>query len=167
MLIKELFKLGYNDILTYKSEYLYSINNYIKLSSDSLFFIDAGYKVNGVYLFPLSSPMHSIKGIVLLNEDEHSQLMASSLASKFEIEIIEQPKEVIIKRQYGMRKILQSEFDATRYVLRKGYPDFPSCPYGHTFKMLGYDTETKTYVRLAPRILKDKQLKTLEYKDLK
>jgi hypothetical protein len=29
--------------------------------------------------------------------------------------------------------------DTNRYVLRRGFPDFPSCPYGVEFSMLGYD----------------------------
>ena len=63
-----------------------------------------------------------------------------------------------------MRKILKSEFDSNRYILKIGFRDFPTCPYGNTFKMLGYDVETKEYVRLASAILKKKILNRVTYK---
>lgn len=164
--VKELLKLGYIDVLTYKNESLYLVNQEISLSSESLFFVDAGYKVKDSYIFPLSSPIHEIKGILLLNKYEYKEIISSSLASKFDVKIEnDEKKEIIIRRQYGMRKILKSEFDSTRYILRKGFPDFPSCPYGHTFKMLGYDMQTETYVRLVSSILKNKTLNTFKYKE--
>jgi len=156
--------LEYTDVLTYKDELLYLNNSEKTLYTTSLFFVDAGYSVNNIYMFALSAPLYDIKGIVLLNENEYKKLMRSSLTSKFEITIENKPNEVVIRRQYGMRKILKEEFDSQRYILRKGFPDFPACPYGHTFKMLGYDMQTKTYVRLAPAILKEHSLQTIEYK---
>ena len=163
-LSKILEKLGYIDILTYKNELLYLSNDEKTLCASSLFFIDAGYRLNNIYIFALTSPIHEIKGMVLLSSCEYKDLMDSSLASKFEIFIDNNPLEVVIRRQYGMKKILKNEFDSSRYILRKGFPDFPACPYGHTFKMLGYDMQTKTYVRLAPAILKEHSLQTIEYK---
>ena len=158
-------KLGYIDVLTYKNELLYLTHSEKTLCATSLFFIDAGYKVEGSYVFALSSPLHEIKGTVLLTSNEYQKLMISTIGSKFKIDIEDDPQEIIIHTQYGMRKIHKSEFDPRRYILRKGFPDFPACPYGHTFKMLGYDTEEKVYVRLTSSLLKDKTLETITYKE--
>jgi hypothetical protein len=48
-----------------------------------------------------------------------------------------------VPAKYGVPKVFKSEFneDPDRYVLRKGFPDFPECPYGESFSMLGYDTQ--------------------------
>ena len=63
-------------------------------------------------------------------------------------------------------KVHKSKFneDPHRYVLRKGFPDFPPCPFGQSFSMLGYDNQLKEYVWLTTRILKDKRLETVNYK---
>ena len=68
--------------------------------------------------------------------------------------------------KYGLKKIPPSEFDANsnRYVLRVGYPDFPECPVGITFSMLGFDEQAQEYIWLATSILKDSRLKRVEYK---
>ena len=87
-----------------------------------------------------------------------------SINKKENLEMSEMLKENSVHTQYGMRKIHKSEFDPRRYILRKGFPDFPACPYGHTFKMLGYDKETKEYVRLTASILKASNLEKTTYK---
>ena len=158
-------KLGYIDVFTYKNELFYLSNSETILCASSLFFIDSGYRLNDVYIFALSAPLYEIKGIVLLNKNEYKEIMHSILASKFKIVLEDESNNVVIRRQYGMRKILKEEFDFKRYILRKGFPNFPTCPYGHSFKMLGYDMQTKTYVRLAPAILKEHSLQTIEYKE--
>ena len=47
-----------------------------------------------------------------------------------------------IANRYGLRKIFKEEFDGEpeRFVLRIGFPDFPPCPFGQSFSMLGFDT---------------------------
>lgn len=53
--------------------------------------------------------------------------------------------------------------DTSRYVLRKGFPDFPSCPFGGSFSMLGYDTKQDKYVWLSKSIIKNKDLNVVHY----
>ena len=67
--------------------------------------------------------------------------------------------------KYGLNKITPSEFDtdSNRYELRIGFPDFPECPAGIAFSMLGFDRQTQQYVWLATRILKDSRLKKVGY----
>jgi len=116
------------------------------------------------FVFAISSPKYETKGILILDLNAYHTLGTSGFANKFNIEIKQSWDDIVIRREYGIRKVLKSEFDANRYVLRKGFPDFPSCPFGHTFKSLGYDIQTETYVRFVTSIMKDKSLKTIEYK---
>lgn len=67
--------------------------------------------------------------------------------------------------RYGVRKVRKAEFNADpgRYVLRVGYPDFPPCPFGQGFTMLGYDTAAEEYVWLVTKVLKDDRLQRVPY----
>jgi len=67
--------------------------------------------------------------------------------------------------RYGVRKVRKAEFDADpeRYVLRLGFPDFPDCPFGQGFTMLGFDLARQEYVWLVTRIIKDDRLKRVPY----
>ena len=67
--------------------------------------------------------------------------------------------------RYGLRKVQRAAFMAEplRYILRFGFPDFPACPFGQSFTMLGYDTEKREYVWLATKILRDERLKRIQF----
>ncbi|MGN6212542.1 hypothetical protein [Parafilimonas sp.] len=69
--------------------------------------------------------------------------------------------------KYGLKKITPSEFnaDSDRYVLRIGFPDFPECPAGTAFTMLGFDKQTQQYVWLATSILKKGRVKKIEFNE--
>jgi hypothetical protein len=70
-----------------------------------------------------------------------------------------------IPTKFGVRKVSKAEFEADpdRYVLRIGFPDFPACPFGESFSMLGFDTAEQSYVWLATKILRDDRLVRLPY----
>jgi hypothetical protein len=165
-LIDKLRSLGYTDEIDYQDGILHCKNKE-SLDADALFFVEAGYRMRHTYFFAISAPKYDIKGVLQLELSDYHDLAASAFANRFNIEVEQSFSEIVIHRQYGMRKILTSEFDPNRYILRKGFPDFPTCPYGHTFKMLGYDTQTNEYVRLASSILKDERLKTVTFKENK
>lgn len=164
-LYKALKTYGYKDRIVYDNGLLGIEGKETVLGPDSLFFVDAGYRVMHTFLFAISAPKYDVKGILELDLQTYHTLGTTPFAAKFDLEIKQQWDEVNIERQYGMRKITKAQFDPNRYILRKGFPDFPSCPYGHTFKMLGYDTHTQEYVRLTPDILKLDTLKTEHYKE--
>jgi hypothetical protein len=67
--------------------------------------------------------------------------------------------------RYGLRKIFKEEFDGEpeRSVLRIGFPDFPPCPFGESFAMLGFDTAEQSYVWLVTSILRDSRLERVPY----
>lgn len=62
--------------------------------------------------------------------------------------------------RYGLRKIYKADFDQDpeRYVLRIAFPDFPSCPFGESFSVLGFDTANQEYVWLVTSIMRDARL---------
>jgi len=70
-----------------------------------------------------------------------------------------------VPSKFGVRKVSKAEFqaDPDRYVLRIGFPDFPECPFGESFSMLGFDTAEQSYVWLATKILRDERLVRLPY----
>lgn len=152
---KSLKKFGYVDAILYK-EVLFPTEH---------FFVDGIYLVEEIYYCAISAPLYKTKGILQLTKNEYDKILSSSYEKKFDLIVEQNPKEITIRRQYGMRKVLKSEFDPKRYILRVGFDDFPSCPYANSFKMLGYDTKEKVYVRLASTILKDPRLVKIDYKE--
>lgn len=70
-----------------------------------------------------------------------------------------------VPSRYGLRKVYKNEFDRDpeRYVLRIDYPDFPECPFGESFSVLGFDTAEQTYVWLVTSILRDSRLSRIPY----
>jgi hypothetical protein len=70
-----------------------------------------------------------------------------------------------IASRYGLRRIFKEEFDRDpeRFVLRIGFPDFPPCPFGQSFSMLGFDTAEQSYVWLVTSILRDSRLARIPY----
>lgn len=70
-----------------------------------------------------------------------------------------------IASRYGVRKVFKTEFDENpeRFVLRIGFPDFPPCPFGQSFSMLGFDTADQSYVWLVTSILRDSRLERVPY----
>ena len=70
--------------------------------------------------------------------------------------------------RYGVRKVRKAEFelDPARYVLKVGFPDFPPCPFGRSFSMLGFDTARQEYVWLATTIIRDDRLQRIPYAEI-
>jgi hypothetical protein len=88
--------------------------------------------------------------------------LADRLAENRETEFTEDSD---VPSRYGLRKVYKREFDRDpeRYVLRIDYPDFPECPFGESFSMLGFDTAEQTYVWLVTGILRDSRLNRIPY----
>lgn len=70
-----------------------------------------------------------------------------------------------VPRKHGLRKVLKKEFeiDPERYVLREGFPDFPPCPFGESYSILGFDTAEQSYVWLVTSIIRDSRLLRIPY----
>lgn len=67
--------------------------------------------------------------------------------------------------KHGLRKVLKNEFDndPERYVLRENFPDFPPCPFGDAYSILGFDTAEQSYVWLVTSIIRDSRLNRIPY----
>ena len=67
--------------------------------------------------------------------------------------------------KHGLRKVYKNEFEREpeRFVLREGFPDFPACPFGGTFSILGFDTAEQSYVWLVTSIIRDSRLIRVPY----
>ena len=159
---------GYTMQLELKENKIFVVDKGIFLSPDDLFFVDAAYKDRKAeeLIFVINSPLFNVKGYLLLSDLELLRLVEEGYGLKFDLTIIEfdgEPPAGEIKRQYNMRKVSRREFEADRYVLREGFPDFPPCPYGHTFKALGYDRQKKEYVRLASSIIKNENVEVVKF----
>jgi hypothetical protein len=70
-----------------------------------------------------------------------------------------------VPSKHGLRKVYKKEFDGypERYVLREGFPDFPACPFGGAFSILGFDTAEQSYVWLVTSIIRDSRLIRVPY----
>ena len=163
---KKLHSFRYFDEIIYKDNALVVSKKGVLLLSEDLFFVDMAFRVYHNFIFAISAPKYDVKGILELDLIEYHTLNITSFANKFNIEIKTEFDRVVKSREYGMRKIYLEDFDSSRYILRVGFPDFPSCPYGHRFKSLGYDLQNKEYVRFDKKILKNNLAKIEEYKEL-
>ena len=67
--------------------------------------------------------------------------------------------------KYGMPKIYKDIFNQNpeRFELRIDYPYMPACPFGNSFKALGFDKEKREYVWMVTSIIKDDRLKKVVY----
>ncbi|MGB1039351.1 MAG: hypothetical protein ACPGVD_00595 [Flavobacteriales bacterium] len=166
-LLFELKDLGYTQKLEIKEGNLFFPPKHLTLKPTDLFFIDAGFKIkNETLIFAINSPLYDLKAYLEISKDELEELKVNGYSERFDLAIKEYSQDspaIVIERQYDMRKVAKKDFDSNRYELRVGFPDFPPCPYGHTFKALGYDLKTEEYVRLSPVILKKEEIKTIKY----
>lgn len=118
-------------------------------------------------LFILSAPKFRIKGMLIdlmgmytfMEEYEITNILRQILMETYIFD------EDAPQDKYGLRRVLPEEFDLDpdRFVLRKGFPDYPPCPIGNDFSMLVYDQKQEQYVWLVTSLLKDPRLKVEVY----
>lgn len=132
---------------------------------DARFRFEDGEYGDASNLYAISDGAHGAKGLLIDAFDVFGAEGPAALAAHAapELELHRGAEDVSMK--YGVRKVSKPEFnaDADRYVLRIGYPDFPECPFGEAFSMLGFDTAEQTYVWLVTGILKDDRLVRVPY----
>jgi len=118
-------------------------------------------------LFALFIPKYELRGLIIdllgMYLYMKDQTISRILGNVPLVTYIFDDEEPCIK--YGLRKISPSDFNANtkRYVLRIGFPDFPECPVGIAFSMLGFDEEKQEYIWFVTSILKDGRLKKVKY----
>ena len=165
--VKELIGKGYSDDFRIKENKLAATQSGIELQPKD-FSIDAAYKFEGAeseldtqYLVAISSTDGKTKGLLIDALDIYQELEDADITQKlnvqFETYVFDDNKA---EQKYGLPKVYKTKFDENphRYELRLGYPDFPPCPFGNSFSMLGFDKDTNQYVWLVTSIIKDKRL---------
>ena len=118
-------------------------------------------------LFIISVPQFSIKGMLIdlmgmytfMEEYEITAILRQILMETYIFD------EDAPYDKYGLRRVLPEEFEQNphRFVLRKGFPDYPPCPIGNEFSMLVYDEKQEQYVWLVTSLLSDPRLRVETY----
>ncbi len=165
-------KLGYNHDYRIKDEQLYdvTIDSPISLSGihvdASLRFESGPNSGDGSNIYAISETENATKGILIdafdfLDKDCSREIFERLTSSRNTSYTYDDE----IPMRHGLRKVFKDEYDAEpeRYVLRIGFPDFPECPFGESFSMLGFDTAEQQYVWLVTSILKDWRLSRIPY----
>lgn len=124
---------------------------------------DAG---DGSNVYAISDRATPGKGLLIdafdMLDRDCSRELFERLAAGRQTKQVAQPD---VPSRYGLRKIYKSEFeqDSERFVLRIDFPDFPPCPFGQSFSVLGFDTAEQQYVWLVTSILRDSRLARVPY----
>lgn len=173
--VKQLNTNGYVEDFRIKDENLHLVSNNALYKADKIE-IDEAYRFESAdtpedtsVVFAIHIPHKNTKGILLDILDRVEALPNNSLTQKLKaVELTLMTHEDTNKSlKFGfIPKVHKSKFNENphRYVLRKGFNDFPECPFGQSFSMLGYDKELKEYVWLVTSIIKDPRLAVREYK---
>jgi hypothetical protein len=171
--VDELRLKGYTDDFIIKDNLIFSTGMNQGFEEDEVI-------IKGAYQFDISENSFDTQNLfaVFIPEYDRKGLLIDLLGMYLYME--DQPITKILKSvplaayifddhhtdlKYGLKKVTPADFDmhSDRYALRIGFPDFPECPAGSAFSMLGFDEQTKQYVWLATSILKDSRLKRVEY----
>jgi hypothetical protein len=124
---------------------------------------DAGDASN---VYAISDQKTHHKGLLIDAFDVYDEICDRGLTERLsENRYTEFVEDGDVPSRYGLRKIYKDEFDRDpeRYVLRIGYPDFPDCPFGESFSVLGFDTAEQAYVWLVTSIIRDSRLNRIPY----
>ena len=124
---------------------------------------DAGDASN---IYAISNKRTHSKGLLIDAFDILDEICDRGLAERLvENRSTEFVEDSDVPSRYGLRKVYKNEFerDPERYLLRIQYPDFPECPFGESFSVLGFDTAEQTYVWLVTSILRDSRLTRIPY----
>lgn len=122
--------------------------------------------VDASNIYAITDLKSQIKGLLVDAYDIYDEICDRGLADRLaESRRSETIEDNDVPNRYGLRKVYKREFDRDpeRYVLRIDYPDFPPCPFGESFSMLGFDTAEQTYVWLVTSILRDSRLNRPPY----
>jgi hypothetical protein len=171
--VDELVSRGYDHDFRLSEGKLFDVTTNASVEADEIC-VDAAYRFEAARgsddrsnLYAISTRSGMTKGLLIDAFDLYQQYANDPLLQRLDIQPIVSACDDSegVPTKYGVPKVFKSEFneDPDRYVLRKGFPDFPECPYGESFSMLGYDTHDKRYVWLVTSILKDERLRTETY----
>jgi hypothetical protein len=171
--VDELVNRGYDHDFRLNEGKLFDVTTNENIEADEIS-IDAAYRFEAApgsddrsNLYAISTRSGATKGLLIDAFDLYQQYGNDPLLERLDVKPIVSAYDDSegVPTKYGVPKVYKAEFneEPDRYVLRKGFPDFPECPYGEAFSMLGYDSHEKRYVWLVTSILKDERLRTEIY----
>jgi hypothetical protein len=117
-------------------------------------------------IYAITDPATEHKGLLIDAFDVFDEICHGDLSERLVARRETMPTgDQDVPSKHGLRKILKNDFerDPERYILREGFPDFPPCPWGGSFSILGFDTSEQSYVWLVTSILKDSRLIRIPY----
>lgn len=117
-------------------------------------------------IYAITDPTTQHKGLLIDAFDVFDEICHRDLAERLSEQRETMPAgDEDVPSKHGLRKVYKAEFDSDpeRYVLREGFPDFPACPFGGAFNILGFDTAEQTYVWLVTSIIRDPRLIRIPY----
>lgn len=167
--VKELNNVGYTEDFRLTGEKLHWVGKNANYDADQ-FKVDYAYRFESSetpedtsLVYAISIPKKGIKGLLLDVLDTFYSLPDNFVNSKIKSTepTILQHEDSSVDLKFGfIPKVHKAKFneEPDRYVLRKNYPDFPACPFGQSFSMLGYDKGLSRYVWLTTSIIKDERL---------
>ncbi|MEM9328288.1 MAG: hypothetical protein AAGA85_21655 [Bacteroidota bacterium] len=170
--VKMLRDQGYTEELRLYKTHLRAIAKGITLEAKD-FEVDTAYRFEGSgseedasEIFAVTASAAGIKGLLIDELAQFRKLPDHPIIEKLFVEYkIATYDDSQDEAKYGVPKVRKSKFneDPDRYELRRGFPDFPPCPYGNTFSMLGYDKVAEQYVWLVSSIMQDDRLQVVDY----
>lgn len=117
-------------------------------------------------IYAITDPATDHKGLLIDAFDVFQEICPRDLSER----LVEHRETALASDQnvpskHGLRLVRKNEFhlDPERYVLREGFPDFPPCPFGGEFSILGFDTAEQSYVWLVTSIIRDSRLLRIPY----
>lgn len=171
--VDELRLKGYNDSFIIKDNLVFSESLDRGFKEDEVV-IEAAYRFDvteDAYdtqnIFAVFIPKCQIRGLIIDLLAMYSYMEEQSITRILRdaelVSYIFDDKDPYVK--FGLKKVTPADFDkdSSRYVLRVGFPDFPACPAGTAFTMVGFDQQEKEYIWLATSILKDNRLRHIAY----
>ena len=173
--VKELNNVGYNEDFRLTGEKLHWVAKSVNYDANQ-FEVDYAYRFESAdtpedtsLVYAISIPNKGIKGVLLDVLNTFNPLPDNFVNNKIkgiQPTLLTHENEDNSLKFGFIPRVHKSKFNENpqRYVLRKNYPDFPACPFGQSFSMLGYDTEVNQYVWLVTSIIKDERLQTVDYK---
>lgn len=171
--VDELRLKGYTETFIIKENLIYSTDLNRGFKEEEVI-IDAAYRFDVTedafdtqYLFAVFIPQYRLRGLIIdllgIYFYMEEQSVTEILRDAHLVNYVFDDQDPFVK--YGLKKITPSDFDtdSKRYVLRIGFPDYPVCPVGMDFTMLGFDEQNQEYVWLSTSILKDSRLRKVEF----
>lgn len=119
-------------------------------------------------IYAITDPATGHKGLLVDAFDVFDEMCHPDLAERLKANrTTASTDDHDVPHKHGLRKVFKSDFelDPERYVLREGFPDFPPCPFGGAFSILGFDTAEQSYVWLVTSIIRDSRLIRTPYQE--